>query len=130
MKKFFAIILVMVLTLSLCACNNYVDEDGNAKEAENGEIVFEMVGEFTITKIDTSTYYVSSVGHRNKYTAVMKNDEYAVVVDISVQQYACWEVGDIVSGEIVSTYSSSYGRPMTDVTINGETYDVTWYGKY
>ena len=130
MKKFFAIILVMALALSLCACTNYVDENGNEKEVENGEVVFEMVGEFTITKIDHSAYYVSSVGHRNAYTVVLKNDEYAVAVDVTVKEYACWEVGDVISGEIVSTYYSSYGRPMTDITINGETYDVTWYGKY
>ncbi len=130
MKKFFAMILVLAMALSLCACGSYVDENGNHVEVENGEIVLELSDEFTVTKLDESTYYVSNHGTRHDYTAVLKGDEYAVVVDVSVEQYACWEIGDTISGAVVSKYDAGYQRPVAHITIGEETFNVSWYGKY
>ena len=135
MKKVITVLFAIVLVLStmclMCACGTTTkDYEGNVIEAEDGEIILQLDGDFVVSKLDKGDYYASSFGHKREYTAVLSNDEYSMLVIIESKQYVLWNNGDIVSGEMVSKYYSSAQRPSAHITIEEEEFDILWYGKY
>ena len=128
MKRFICVVLVMVLALSLCACGAKRDYQGNPVEGENGDVVLEYTGEFTLSKIDKSDYYGSGAGHRTEFTAVISNDEYSALIVINAEQYTLWTDGDVITGTLKACIVSGYHRPQADFYIGEENFDVYWYG--
>ena len=125
----FAIILVLATMCMMCACSTPKDYDGNVIEAENGDIILQLTDDFVVSKIDKGDYYASSFGHRREYTAVLSNEEYSKLVVITAKQYATWEDKDIIPGELIVKYYDSAQYPSANITIDGEEFDVLWYGK-
>ena len=128
MNRFVCFVLVMVLALSLCACGAKRDYQGNPVEGDNGDVVFEYTGEFTLSKIDKSDYYSSGSGHRTDYTAVISNDEYSALISIHAEQYTLWTDGDTVTGTLKATIISGYPYPQAGFWIGENRFDVDWYG--
>lgn len=128
MKRFVCFVLVMVLALSLCACGEKHDYQGNPVEGENGDVVLEYTGEFTLSKIDKSDYYSSGSGHSTDFTAVISNDDYSALISINVEQYTLWTDGDVVTGTLEAYIVSGYPRPQASFYVNEDCFDVYWYG--
>jgi hypothetical protein len=132
MKKIIAMLLVLVLAMSMCACSDdyaYTNDAGEEVKAESGEVVFETSGDFTITKVDKSIYYTSSWGSKNEYTVVIKNSECAAIVLVTAEEYALWEVGDVISGTLVATYYSGYTNPIAKFHCCERKFSVDWYSE-
>ena len=128
MKRFVCFVLVLVLALSLCACSEKRDYQGNTIEAENGDVVLEYTGDFVVSKIHKSDYYSSGAGHRSEYTAVISNDEYAALIVIHAEQYVLWENDDIINGKLEARVISGYPYPQADFYIGENSFDAIWYG--
>jgi hypothetical protein len=129
MKKIIAIILVLVTCLSLCACSGlYTTPDGKTVSVKNNEVVFTIPeSNFTVTKLDSNTYYSKSQMVRRDYMAVVKNDEYAITLAITQAEYAAWEVGDVLSGKLIEKYEAEYMRTFSYFTYNNTEFDANWY---
>ncbi|MBQ8626428.1 MAG: hypothetical protein IJ419_09750 [Agathobacter sp.] len=129
MKRFVCCVLILVLALSLCACGEKRDYQGNTIEAENGEVILQQTGEFVVSKLHKGDYYTSNVGHRSEYTAVISNDEFAALIVIHAEQYAIWEDGDIITGTLKAEVVSGYDYPLADFIVGEDNFNVSWYGK-
>ena len=131
MKKFFALILSLVVVLSLCACSGtYTNESGETVEVEDGEVVLSVpTADYIITKIDVVATRTSNTYTDYTYMATVQSDEYIITINVGPEQYARWNVGDTISGELIGKYDASHVAIMANLIINDSSYSVRWYGK-
>lgn len=133
MKKIFAVILAILMVMSLCACTS--ESEGNTI-AEEKKPVEKFVpfyeGDFTVIKTDWSTYkiYSSGTSCADSYIAVLEYEGTRIVVSVGVEQYACWDSGDIVSGTLKRGSEEYYVSPFpVMLNINGKDFHVSWQGE-
>ena len=88
MKKFFSIIMVLVMVLSLVACSN--SESINT----SSEIVYS--GEFTITKLE----HYSNITSGLSYLLSIKSEERAILFKVYPETYLKYEIGDVLYGDV------------------------------
>lgn len=132
MKKFFAIILTIVVTLSMCACSgSAVNQEGEVVESANvGEIIFEYSSdEWVVSKLDKSIYHTSSFGSQDEFSMIITNDKYACYVVIDQKCYTMLENGDIIAGRLVERFEGMSTSKMKFV-YNGKEYHAVCYDKH
>lgn len=83
MKKIIAIILFLVITLSLCACNTFETPDGETKENLQKDLTFIITERI-----------VSPVGNTAKFIFRIENDQYDVLFYGNDDIYMDYAVGD------------------------------------
>ena len=129
MKKFVAIILVIVMALSLCACGkHYVDENGKNVEMKNGDVILDVVDNFMLIDKDYSTRY-SSMGTQTDYIAVLHSSEYAVIVDVGPREYALWTNQESMTCNLHVIYITGHNDDLAKLKVNESEYTVLWYGQ-
>ena len=134
MKKIFAVILVIVMVMSLCACTS--EPQGNATPAEEKKPADKFVqvyeGDFTVIKTDWSAYqlYSSGTSYADKYVAVLEYNGTRILVLVGAEQYACWDAGDIVSGTLKRGSEEYYVSSFPVILIvDGNEFRVSWQGE-
>lgn len=95
MKKFFAIVMILVVVLSMTACSN------NETVNSSNKIVY--TGEFTITKLEP--YHNVPSGW--SYLMCAKSEDVGVLLKVLPDVYLQYEIGDTVCGEI-KYYNDDY----------------------
>ena len=132
MKKIFAVILVIALSISMCACS--FEPQGNTSTAEENTVekfIPVHEGEFTVIKTDWSTHQLyANTSYTNKYAAVLEYNETRILVNIGPEQYACWDTGDVISGTLKRGSEEYYVSPFpVMLNINGKDFHVSWQGE-
>lgn len=97
MKRFFAIAMILVMTLFITACSRI----GSAKNAL-GEIIY--TGEFTITKLEP--YHDIPTGWSHLMCA--KSGDVGVLLKVLPDAYLKYEIGYTIHGEVKSSADKYY----------------------
>ena len=132
MKKIFAVILVIVMVMSLCACTSNTQGNTASEEKPADKFVQVYEGDFTVIKTDWSTYQVYSSGtsFADRYVAVLEYNGTRILVLVSAEQYACWDAGDIVSGTLKRGSEEYYVSNFPVILIvDGNEFRVSWQGE-
>lgn len=133
MKKIFAVILATVMFMSLCACTSESAGNTTAEEKKPAEKFVQFYeGDFTVIKTDWSTHQIYSSGTSctNSYIAVLEYEGTRIVVSVGVEQYACWDSSDIVSGTLKRGSEEYYSSTFPVIlNIDGNDFHVSWQGE-
>ena len=101
MKRFFEIILAIILIVSMSACTS---EDQTTSPVVNSDNVV-YAGGFAVTKMDA--YDVSS-SVMYGYVMSIKNDGVSLLIQIPAEVYLKYEVEDAVIGEVKNVAGKYY----------------------
>lgn len=102
MKKFFALLMVMLVLISLTACGGAPITDKSGNELKNGAVVFDKDVELTVSKT-----YMSDSKYGESFYALLENDEYKLFVETNVKIFVEYPENSTIKGHLVVKYDKS-----------------------